>query len=319
MSNEFIALKCVQRSIGDDNLTNMLETNIKTFYDYVLLSSLGAWTEVTLPTSGIYGADFSVLKLVDDPNYDTGQVWEGGRKDWVWETGVNYVDTTGGIQNPLPVGYPVVSGVTITGGYHVNYPQGKVVFNFPVAESASVRIPYSYRNIQLYKADDAPWWEEIQYNSYRLDSNDFAQSASGDWSIFGENRIQLPAVVIEAVPRGGLNNRGYEIGSEALIASRDIKFHILAENRFDRNNLMDIFNLQSEYNIVLFDTNDLTASSDYPLDYRGMLTGTKMYPDFIVDHKFKHCRFVNSSISDVTQVHPGLYMASVRTTMEVVV
>ncbi len=311
-----IMLKCVQQNIGADNLTNLLEANIKAFYEYAFLSILGGWTEVNIPTSGLYGGEFSTLRLVDDDLYDAGQVWESTRKDWVWETGVNYVGT-GDIQNPLPVGIPEINNVAYGGAYHINYPQGRVVFDSPVSSSASVKIAYSYRNVQFYQADNAPWWQEIQYNSFRPDLDGFAQSASGDWSLFAENRVQLPAVVIEAVPRGSFNNKGYELGSEALIATRDVKYHIVADNRFDRNNIMDVLNLQAEFNIRLFDSN--TANESYPLDYRGMLTGTMMYPDIVEEHLYRHCRFVNSTISEVSQPHPGLYLATVRTTMEVVV
>jgi hypothetical protein len=40
---------------------------------------------------------------------------------------------------------------------------------------------------------------------------------------------------------------------------------------------MDIFAFQTNRKLKVFDINQ----ADYPLDYRGMLTGTKQYPDVL--------------------------------------
>lgn len=313
MSCSNLTLKGVEQNIGYDNITNMLEFNLKAYYDWNFLSQLGAWSEVSISTSGIYGGDFATLNLVYDPMYTDGQVWQSTRKDWVWETGVNYADITGGIQNPLPVGTPTINGVAATGSYYINYPDGRIIFNNAISTSSAVKVQYSYRTIQTYLADNAPWWRELQYNSLRPD----LFSISGHYGILGPNRVQLPAVVIEAQPRGE-TNKGWQLGSEAQISSRNVDFHIISENRYDRNNLMDIINLQSDKSIVLFNSNTL-AIGGYPLDYRGMLTGTKQYPDFIEDHRFRTCRMADSKIREARSVHPSLYIATVSTVMEVIV
>lgn len=312
-----IGLKGGQRHISDDSLSNSLEVNLKAFYDWAFLSQLGGWTEVPVPTTGIYGADFSRLRLVNDPNYSNGQVWETPRKDLVWESGVDYENRTGGTDNPLPVGNPVVNGTPVTTGYYINYQNGQVVFTNPIATSATVKLQHSYRTVQTYRADDAPWWREIQQNSFRPDNSQYQQSGSGNWSIFGQHRIQLPAVVIEVVPRG--TAEGVELGGDGLKHSRDILFNIVAETAWERNNLMDIFNAQVERGIWLFDTN--TALTEWPFDYRGSLTGTKTYPYFVSEtgHRWRVCDMTESFITDVQQVHPNLYMATVRTTTETII
>ena len=313
MDNIGLNLKCIQAHYGYENIANNLEANLKAYYDWGLLS-IGAWVDVDIPQSGLYGADFSQLRMVTDPNYTDGQVWEGAKKDWVWETGVNYVDITGGIRNPQTVGIPQVNGVPNT-GYYVNYPLGQIIFNTAVSTSATVKVEHAYRSVQVYKASDSPWWRELQQNSRRIDSSQFLTSQSGHWSIFGEYRIQTPAVVIESIPRG--RSRGVSLGSDKLWAMRDVQFNILAESAQERNNLMDIFNLQSDKSLRLFDINTLS----YPLDYRGMLTGVGVYPNFLNNsiYLLGPMRMVDSVINDIKEVHPKLFSASVRTTLETIV
>jgi hypothetical protein len=311
MSSIDLRLKGIQQHIGQDNISNILESNLKMYYDWALLC-IGGWTDVNIPTSGVYGGDFSQLRPVTDENYTSGTVWEAARKDFVWESGVNYTGITGGVYNPLPVGQPVVNGVTVTSGYYIDYPNGRLIFD--TAKAGTVKLPHSYRAVQIYKVDDAPWWREIQQNSFRPDSTQFLQSASGSWSIFGVNRVQLPAVVIQVVPRG--TAEGWELAGGSLRQSRDILFSIVAETSWERNNLMDIFNCQTDRGIILFNTN--TACNEFPLDYRGMLTGDKNYPYFATGYAWSKCEMHDSFITEVRDVHPRLFLATVRTTTKTI-
>ena len=85
--------------IGETLLMSQIESNFKTYLDWGLLG-IGGFSNVSIPTSGAYGGTFDRLRLVDDPSYTLGQVWEGPRKDWVWESGVEYstqpTELTGG-------------------------------------------------------------------------------------------------------------------------------------------------------------------------------------------------------------------------------
>src|SRR5579859_2905287 len=92
--------------IGRPLLTEMLESNISQFFQWGLLN-VGNFFQVRIPTSGAYGGDFSRLRLGDDPNFPAGQVWEGVRKDWVWESGLNYA------VQPIQI-----SGVYVNGSYY---------------------------------------------------------------------------------------------------------------------------------------------------------------------------------------------------------
>ena len=125
--------------IGNTLLNSELESNLKSFLDWSFLG-IGGWSNISIPTSGAYGGTFDNLRLVDDPAYTAGQIWEAPRKDWVWETGTEYPG-----YNPINI-----SGVWIDGalkgtgdatyGHHYNYPLGRVVFDTPVASTKTVQL-----------------------------------------------------------------------------------------------------------------------------------------------------------------------------------
>ena len=303
-------------------LMNELETNMKIFFDWGFLG-IGGWSDATIPTTGAFGGDLHVLKPVYDPSYTDGQVWQAFRKDWVWETGVQYLDST---TNPEPIN---ITGVRIDGnfygsgdasyGWHINYPLGRVVFDSAQPLTSTVDLNYSYRFVQIYRADDADWWTELQHESFRADNSHFSQFGTGDWSVGAHHRVQMPAIVLETVSRG--ESRGYELGNGALAVEQDILFHVLAENRFDRNNLVDIIRLQHDSVIWLFNSQSAAEATGYPLDYRGMLVGTNMYPDLVgvSGYRWQECRFTDSVIAEVESLNPNLHQGTVRATVEVII
>ena len=93
--------------VGHTLLNSELEGNLKSFLDWGFLG-IGGWFNVTIPTSGAWGGTFDQLRLVDDPSYTKGQVWEAPRKDWVWEN-----------ETPYTGGSPVqITGVSVNGSFY---------------------------------------------------------------------------------------------------------------------------------------------------------------------------------------------------------
>ncbi len=297
-------------SIGKRFLMNELETNLKMFLDWSFLQ-IGGFYNVSIPTSGQYGGDFSTLRPVQDKQFTDGQVWEGARKEWVWESDLDY-----SIQ-PNAVTGVVVNGVASASGYYVNHPLGRIVFTTPISTSSTVKTSYAYRGIQVYKSDDAAWFRQLQYSSYRPDdTTQFQQIGKGEWNIGGQQRVQLPAIIIECVPRAF--STPFELGNGLLqVRNQDVIFHIVAENGFDRNQLTDILGLQQDLNMILYDTDDVIASGDYPLNYQGSLTAADWtYPDLVTLHPWEKARWRSVVTSEVESPSPLLYEASVRVTFE---
>jgi len=301
--------------LGQTLLTSQLESNLKTYWDWGLLE-VGGFSNVSIPTSGAYGGTFDRLRLVDDPAYTLGQVWETARKDWVWETGLDYSVAPTDISG-VYINSTMYATGDATYAHHYNYPLGRVVFDTAIPTTSAVQLNYTYRHVQTYVADQAPWWDEIQYNSYRVDDDTFDNHGSGNWQLLAQHRVQLPAIVIEAVPRRAF--KPYEIGTVGNYVYQDVLFHVLAESRWWRNQLIDAISLEKDRTIWLYDNNSIAGITGYPLDERGMRVASPlMYPDFVTDHRFKRARYYNMTVTELSSPNSRLYKGTARATFEVV-
>jgi hypothetical protein len=91
--------------VSQSTLCDQLESNIIEFFNWGMLC-IGGFNNVQIgAASGAYGGDMSRLRPVSDPNYINGQVWEGFRQDWVWQSGIEYV------VQPIPVSGVYINSV----------------------------------------------------------------------------------------------------------------------------------------------------------------------------------------------------------------
>ena len=305
-------------NIGNTLLNSELESNLKSFLDWSFLG-IGGWSNITIPTSGAYGGTFDNLRLVDDPAYTAGQVWETPRKDWVWETGTEYAG-----YNPIDISGVWIDGILketgdATYGHHYNYPLGRVVFDSAISSSTTVQLEYSYRNVQTYIADQAPWWDELQYNSLRVDDPTFNNLGSGSWGILANHRVQMPAVVVETVPRRRLEP--YELGNTSSVVYQDVLFHVIAESRWWRNQLVDIISLQKDTSVRLYDTDKVIEKDVFPLDFRGMVVSpSSTYSGIVNDPGLQGnlCRFNNVIVTEMESYNNRLHEGTIRVTFETI-
>ncbi len=304
--------------VGDSLLSDQLEFNALSFFQWGLLGA-GGFFNVTIPSSGAYGGDYHRLAMASDQNFSDGQVWQGDRKDWVWESGVECA------YQPIRVSGVYVNGgfhpITSTGTYahHVDYPLGRVVFDEPISPTSVVTCEYSYRLCQMYTAD-VPWWQEVQPDSFRVDDFQFRQQGSGAWDVLGQSRIQLPAVVVQAVMNA--RRRPFEIGNATQIVSQDVLFHVVAEDRPSMKFLFDAITYQKDKRLSGIDKNALLAADKFPLDEWGSPVGTGlMYPDLIKPtgeggFYWRQLRCVETRASEQPRLG-DLHYATVRATFEV--
>lgn len=305
--------------IGSALLSDQLETNLVSFFNWGLLG-VGAFFNVSIPTSGAFGGDKHRLRLATDPYYDDGQVWQGYRQDWVWETGVDY-----SVQ-PIRVSGVRVNGTfypsSTTGVYkhHVDYPQGRIVFDAAINPSSVVTCEYSHRYVH-FTHSDAPWWRQVQLDSFRVDDEHFAQQGSGAWAVLSKNRVQLPAVVVEAVPN--TTRSPLMIGGGAKVR-QDVLFTVLSETPGERKQLHDVVTYQWGKRTILFEKNWVADANRYPLDENGTpVPSGLMYPDLVKatgegGFGWKQLRFEDfKSVAQPTEVTSPLYVATIRGTFEV--
>lgn len=302
--------------IGENLLISHLENNLKSFLDWGFLN-IGGFINVVKPEANLYNNEPYNLAVVDDPNFDSGCVWQPMRKDWVWESGISIGGTT-------PV---LISGVTINNSFYnltnttypyiVDYTNSRIIFEESI-NPESLTMNFSYRWVQVYKFNDANWWQEIQYNT-DANTSHFEQSSDGDFSIFSVNRVQLPTIVIETVPRG--ISRPYQLGNKSLIVEQDVILHILAKNRFDRNNLIDIIRLQQDKVIWLYDTNKVVNGEAYSFNFNGSLNSNRIQYDQLVkdpNYQWRTCRLKNIIVSEVESFSTTLSEAKIRLTAEII-
>lgn len=301
-------------NIAQDLLLNILEANFKMYLDWAFLN-IGAWFDVSANQNTIYGVNrHSKLLPVEDPAYANGRVWQGIRKDWVWETGINYNNTS-----PLAISNISVNSNTITknGNFIINYPLGRIIFNTPQSLTSDIQLSYSYRFIQVHRSSESPWFNILQFSSFNTSNNDIQLTDEGEWAIGGQHRIQLPCIVIEPVSRS--RSRPYEIGNNLLWLEQDIAFYVLAENKNDRNKLLDILRLQQDVTLQLFDTNLIAQNDNYPLTYDGDIKNNPlMYPDIIQTYPWRKCFIKNISLFEIDSPNPNLHQGMVRATLEVI-
>ena len=301
-------------SIGQDLLLNILESNFKMYFDWAFLN-IGAWFDVSLNQNTLYGINkHSQLIPVEDPSFTNGRVWQGIRKDWVWETGIDFQSTSPIAINSINVNS---SNVSKAGNFIVNYPLGRIIFNSPKSLSSNIELSYSYRFVQVHRSSESPWFNILQFSSFNTSNKDIELTDSGEWAIGGQHRIQLPCIIIEPLSRS--RSRPYEIGNSLLWLEQDIGFYILAENKNDRNKLLDILRLQQDVTLQLFDTNALAQNDNYPLDYNGDIKNNAlMYPSIVNTYPWRKCLIKNISLFEIDSHHPNLHQGMARATLEII-
>lgn len=299
-------------NFGDSTPTEIIKTNLIYYLDWSFLD-IGAYTNIDIPTSGEYGGDYHILRDVRDPYFPDGAVWETARGNMVWESGV--------AQSPEPI---QISGVFVNNeflpsGHYVDYINGRVIFEEPRASTTEVKLEYSTKLINVYDANDIPWFREVQYESFRPDKPAYDLHTSGDWGQLAQTRVQLPAVAVEL---SNTYTRPYQLGGGRYLHT-NVVFHVLAEDGNTAHKIADILSNQDEKTIFLFDLDLMRTSGVYPLDYRGALADNpKTYPQLVEPQedgglRWRKLRFSDTKKEMNSQLHRNLYHLPVRTMTEV--
>lgn len=306
-----------QYTLNNDILDGIIE-----FFDWGLLDK-GNYFNVTLNEEAPNGEDYSRLRPVEEPRFSNGQAWEGFRGNWVWQTGISY--------SPSPIttnngGYPGISGVYVndsfhahnsvgTYAHHVDYDNGRIVFDSPIPTGSKVQAEYSYKWINVTYACNLPWIRQLQQNSNQPDTN-FIDGKDSDVQIPPESKIQLPTIAVEVVPTRRF--KGYQLGGGQLVYT-DVIFHCIAEDEITRNALVDMVSLQNDKTIQLFNTNKIHEDGVYPLNYQGSpVLNAKEYPELVIseDYNGGRLRLTNAQVQGMTAINSNIYGGIVRMTTE---
>ena len=302
-------------NIGDKLQITSLEDNLKSFLDWGFLN-IGGFVNVKTSVVGIDGGDFSTLKPAKDPTISDNTVWETNRKDWVPETGVSHsgistVSISGvylsGTLIPSPTGNSTLP-------YRINYPLGQIILSSPKAANTSLSINYSYRYVQVYKSSESTWWHEIQKYSYSPSNS----NANDIHRITANHRIQLPAIVIEIIPR--TIQTPYQLGTSRNIIIQDVLLHIFAENITQRNTIIDILLLQKDKQTYLYDIQKIITAGVFKLNYRGEINNNGLNYGQLITNSIYQSNTVyisNATTSEFNTISSTLHNAIIRWTIEI--
>jgi hypothetical protein len=303
-------------SITNPLLGEQLSNNMQEWLDWNFVNT-GGYVNISLSESGTYGGDKSRLRPVRDRRYDNGQVWEGYRSNWVWQSGINQDD------QPTQVSGVYVDGTFYTPsdatyGHHVNYPLGRIVFNSNIPTTSTVQCEHSPKFVKVVDVDDVPFFKNVQLKSWRVDL-DFLKT-SGNWSVLGDTRVQLPLVGVDVQ---GRTYSPYAIGGGQW-AESDITFHIVGEDQWSVGQIADAISYQNDRNIYLYDVNRMKNDDISILDINGSITAdTKTYPALVAEsgnggYRYKKCYLDDTEALNGRWVTPHIYMQEVNFTTEVI-
>lgn len=300
----------------EEGYSQNLYQGIIDWLKYSFLQVGGFQNVIISQPSGIYGGHPAILRGVKDPNFTNGQVWEASRSDWIWETGVSYSGMSPVKSSGVYVGntYYPTSSTTGTYSHFINYPLGRVIFNNPISTGSIVKAQYSYRTIGIVKSKE-PWFTELFYNSHKINYTDY-MSATGSYAQLGQARRQMPVIGVELVNRHDYSP--YQLGGGQWVR-QDVLLTVLAENEFERNQLVDILSNQSDRSIGIPDYGAIKKSGVYPidLDYRGSPVSNPMeYEEIMEDFGWTTIRLANVYAQHLQNTTTWLYKGSVRWTCE---
>jgi hypothetical protein len=290
---------------ADPMVSDRLEASVCAFLQWGL-AGIGAFGDVRLTPSGTQPR----LRPVSDPRRTANTVWEGIRSDWLYESGVDYT------RQPIQVSGVYVDGVfqpsSGVGAYahKIDYPNGRVVFAAPLSGSPAVSAEYSYRYVRV-GSSDSPWFKQVQFDSLKWDDPQFLQAGSGAWHTLAENRVQLPAVVVEVLPKVRL--APYQMGNLSRTQTQEVCFHILAERPSDRAKLHDILVEQWQKRIFGFDTKGIAASGRAPLNSDGSINPSGFqYPELVDHFRWTGITWKEVRTGEAVSRPPNLYYGVVR-------
>lgn len=271
---------------------------------------LGGFQNVTIDRSGTYGGLESKLR-----KSTSGNVFSTFRANLVWQSGVGALV---GSNNALPgISGVYVSGVfksSDTSGYFahtIDHINGKVTFNNNVGND--VKMEYSYKWVNVVSVDDISWFKQIHDNSLDINSS----KPSGIMNVDNRLKTQLPAIGIEFSPR--VEFKPFQLGG-GQYKKADVLFHCVAESREEADKIADIISMQNDRSIPLIDLDGVAASSDYPINYKGVPnSGALRYPELVSTHYLGRTMHISGMAEDASyQLNQHVFVKSLRCSTELI-
>lgn len=303
--------------ISDTQISSIIAYSLVMFFDWGFVDA-GAFNSVSIGGTDIRGSDRSRLKLVHDPNYTNGQVWQTFHNNLVAESGTS-------VGSPIQISGLFIGSTfhsALSGTYTIDYPNGRVIFNSAIPTGSIVKMAYSYKNVTIINSQDVPFLRDLQGNWNDLTDRQYNQSKSGEWSVNGERRLQLPVIAFETSVL--VDRSPYELGSFKNLIDDTTKVHVIAESDTEAKNLSDIIADQFPRTLFLLDIDRIAKSGEYPIGPDGSKnTNFKTYPQLVgtdqnTMYRLKRIYIKDSQVTASQWLGPECYYRVTRLKSEIV-
>ena len=294
---------------------NRIYDNLKLFLDDFFISR-GFFDTVASGETNYNGVNQSqLLPVQNDPLYplDSGSVvhiWQGYRRNWVSESGVQQV-------HPNVTGPILSSGVYINGvffgpqpfnsgageGVAIDRLNGRVIIESGLPATSTVEVEHSYKEVWVDTISRDMITNQITAidNDRRVIVNNLPSTPSGEMG-------QLPMVLMEI--RDLDNPQGLQLGG-GIIFRPSINLHVVSNDRYSKDEIIDALTLRA-YNTVKMI--DLDAAPQERFTHEGNYgSGYRTYSDLTSNYLDRNAFIESVSLvanNDIAQ--EGYYTALVR-------
>lgn len=240
----------------------LIKANLKLFLEDLFLRS-GFYTNVASGQTDFYGRDLSRMMPADvvypEPDFVSSfpnKVWQSAFKNWTHEDGIPSAES--GVLPPMVSSGVVVNGTfypqaTTVGTYAhaIDFPNGRVIFDTPLAGTPTVQGNFSYKTILVDSANSF----ENERNPLLIETAYKDNPRATGVDIYpGVDSRTLPAVFIDFQRR---DNAAYELGNRNPIKDFFGVFHIWTRNEFMHDLIEDV--ISDEFRQVLLGIDFNTA------------------------------------------------------------
>lgn len=226
----------------------LLKSNLKLWLNDLFIRK-GLYISISTGEVGIYSRDLSRMIALNDDTFPVdNSIYQSAFKNWVHEENVSSSES--GVAAPV-----IASGVTVDGTFYltattsgtfahlIDYPNGRVIFDTPLAGSPVVQGQFSYKTVTI---DSASIFNN-ENNPIQIETalKDNPQQSGVESYPTSDMRV-LPAIFIDILSRDSFP---YELGTRDAVASYDGVFHLWTRDEYIGDIIEDI--LSEEHRQVL--------------------------------------------------------------------
>lgn len=248
------------------NYRNRVYSNLKLFLDDALVAR-GWYDNVASGETNWDSENLSQLFPVQtDAQYpiDTGSsvhIWQSYRKNWVSESGVN--PHASGLVGPTIARSVYVDGVETpsaafdgSNGVAIDFRNGRVIFETPVSFSSTVEIAHAYKDVWV----DTIARDLITNQITTIDNTKRIAITNVPSGQIGH----LPMILMEM----GRSEppQGRQLGG-GLILKPTVFLHVIANNRWDKDELIDFLEHRKDETITMVDLDAVPEQFTYEGDF----------------------------------------------------